>query len=41
MPLSGGFADYTQIAEFEENIQALVELAGKEKLALMCAEAVP
>lgn len=36
-----GFADYMQTPEFEENLQALIDLAAKERLALMCAETVP
>jgi uncharacterized protein (DUF488 family) len=36
-----GFADYMQTAEFVQNLQTLLELAPKARLALMCAEAVP
>lgn len=36
-----GFADYMQTAEFEENLQALIELSQEDLIALMCAEAVP
>jgi uncharacterized protein (DUF488 family) len=36
-----GFADYMQTREFWENLEALMRLAQKERLALMCAEAVP
>ncbi len=36
-----GFADYMQTKEFEENLEKLIELAGVERVALMCAEAVP
>jgi uncharacterized protein (DUF488 family) len=36
-----GFADYMQTPEFVENLEALTRLAQKERLALMCAEAVP
>jgi uncharacterized protein (DUF488 family) len=36
-----GFADYMQTAEFERGIEKLVEVAGKERVAVMCAEAVP
>lgn len=36
-----GFADYMQTKEFEENLEKLIELAGAERVALMCAEAVP
>ena len=36
-----GFADYMQTAEFEKGIEKLVNLAEKEQVAMMCAEAVP
>jgi len=36
-----GFADYMQTPEFTAAIEKLEELAKKERLALMCAEAVP
>ncbi len=36
-----GFADYMQTDEFRENIEDLLALAGKKRLAVMCAEAVP
>ena len=36
-----GFADYMQTEEFVANLQAMIEMARKETLALMCAEAVP
>jgi uncharacterized protein (DUF488 family) len=36
-----GFADYMQTDEFEESLTTLIELAGKRKTAIMCAEAVP
>jgi uncharacterized protein (DUF488 family) len=36
-----GFADYMQTPEFEQNLQVLIDLAQKEVIALMCAEAVP
>lgn len=36
-----GFADYMQTEEFEDNLKALISLAGQERCALMCAEAVP
>jgi uncharacterized protein (DUF488 family) len=36
-----GFADYMQTPEFAENLEALMQLAQKQRLALMCAEAVP
>ncbi len=40
-PSFQGFADYMQTPEFAENLEALMRLAQKERLALMCAEAVP
>ena len=36
-----GYADYMQTPEFAENLQVLIDLARKERIALMCAEAVP
>jgi uncharacterized protein (DUF488 family) len=36
-----GFADYMQTPEFEENLMGLIEQASRERIALMCAEAVP
>jgi len=36
-----GFADYMQTPEFEENLELLIELARQERVAIMCAEAVP
>ena len=36
-----GFADYMQTPEFEENLEELIQLATEERVALMCAEAVP
>lgn len=36
-----GYADYMQTAEFSAAIDELLELAGRDRLALMCAEAVP
>lgn len=36
-----GFADYMQTEDFEENLKALINFAGQERCALMCAEAVP
>ncbi|VVB85623.1 Uncharacterised protein [uncultured archaeon] len=36
-----GFADYMQAPEFEMNIKKLIELAENERIALMCAEALP
>ena len=36
-----GFADYMQTPEFAEHLAGLIEQATRERLALMCAEAVP
>ncbi|HEY3283390.1 MAG TPA: DUF488 domain-containing protein [Armatimonadota bacterium] len=36
-----GYADYMQTPEFEAALQGLLEMASRERLALMCAEAVP
>jgi len=36
-----GYADYMQTPEFEKALDNLIELAKKERIALMCAEAVP
>jgi len=36
-----GYADYMQTPEFARNLVAVVELAATERVALMCAEAVP
>lgn len=36
-----GYADYMQTEEFERNLALLIELAQRERTALMCAEAVP
>jgi uncharacterized protein (DUF488 family) len=36
-----GYADYMLTPEFEQHLQALMELARRERVALMCAEAVP
>jgi uncharacterized protein (DUF488 family) len=36
-----GYADYMQTPEFEEHLRELIELARKERIAIMCAEAVP
>ena len=36
-----GYADYMQTPEFAENLAALIEQARRERIALMCAEAVP
>jgi uncharacterized protein (DUF488 family) len=36
-----GFADYMQTPEFRENLDELITLAKSERIAIMCAEAVP
>jgi uncharacterized protein (DUF488 family) len=36
-----GFADYMQTAEFQEHLDACIDLARRSCVALMCAEAVP
>ncbi len=36
-----GFADYMETPAFEQGVRELLRLARKDKLALMCAEAVP
>jgi uncharacterized protein (DUF488 family) len=36
-----GYADYMQTADFEQGLEALIGLARQEKIAVMCAEAVP
>ncbi|MFZ2312774.1 MAG: DUF488 domain-containing protein, partial [Methylobacter sp.] len=36
-----GYADYMQTKEFAENLADLIERAKQERVALMCAEAVP
>ncbi|SHI22867.1 Protein of unknown function, DUF488 [Pollutimonas bauzanensis] len=36
-----GYADYMQTPEFARSLDWLLERAGDERLALMCAEAVP
>ncbi len=36
-----GFADYMQTPEFEESLRRVMELASRQRVALMCAEAVP
>jgi uncharacterized protein (DUF488 family) len=40
-PSFQGFADYMQTPAFEEALAALVRRARKERVAIMCAEAVP
>jgi uncharacterized protein (DUF488 family) len=36
-----GFADYMQTPEFDQALQKLIAMAEKERVAIMCAEAVP
>jgi uncharacterized protein (DUF488 family) len=36
-----GFADYMQTSEFAENVAELIAKAKRERIVLMCAEAVP
>src|SRR5581483_6453123 len=36
-----GYADYLQTPEFERSLDGLLELASKQRVAVMCAEAVP
>ena len=36
-----GYADYMQTAEFNEAIERLTQLMSQDRIALMCAEAVP
>jgi len=36
-----GYADYMQTPEFEQGLGELIQMAGQERVAIMCAEAVP
>jgi len=36
-----GFADYMQTEEFSINLERLIEIAHHDRVAIMCAEAVP
>jgi uncharacterized protein (DUF488 family) len=36
-----GYADYMQTREFEEALEELIELSQKNRVAIMCSEAVP
>jgi hypothetical protein len=36
-----GFADYMQTPEFRKHLDDLIRLAKSERIAIMCAEAVP
>jgi uncharacterized protein (DUF488 family) len=40
-PTFRGFADYMQTEEFQKGLEELMRRAGEEKVAIMCAEAVP
>ncbi|MGZ3789875.1 MAG: DUF488 domain-containing protein [Bacteriovorax sp.] len=40
-PQFRGYADYMLTPEFKEGLTELIELAKKERVAIMCAEAVP
>jgi uncharacterized protein (DUF488 family) len=40
-PAFQGYADYMLTPEFEGHLKALVDLARRERVALMCAEALP
>jgi uncharacterized protein (DUF488 family) len=39
-PSFRGYADYMQTAEFESNLESLIESASRGTVAIMCAEAV-
>jgi uncharacterized protein (DUF488 family) len=36
-----GYADYMQTSEFKKELQSLIAAARRERVAIMCAEAVP
>src|ERR1039457_4456335 len=36
-----GYADYMQTPEFKQSLEELIQLANRERIVLMCAEAVP
>jgi uncharacterized protein (DUF488 family) len=36
-----GYADYMQTPEFEAAIESLIDVAKREQIVIMCAEAVP
>jgi hypothetical protein len=40
-PSFRGYADYMQTPTFRENLDRCIELAQRERVVLMCAEAVP
>jgi uncharacterized protein (DUF488 family) len=36
-----GYADYMQTPEYDQGLKELIQLANRDRIALMCAEAVP
>ena len=36
-----GYADYMQTPEFDKSLEELIRLTNQDRIALMCAEAVP
>jgi uncharacterized protein (DUF488 family) len=36
-----GYADYMQTEEFQDALEALIQMSGQKRVAIMCAEAVP
>lgn len=36
-----GYADYMQTEEFQKALEALIQMSRKQRVAIMCAEAVP
>jgi uncharacterized protein (DUF488 family) len=40
-PSFRGYADYMQTLEFEQSLEVLIDLGGRERTAVMCAEALP
>ncbi len=40
-PSFRGYADYMQTPEFDDSVARCIELAKRERIVLMCAEAVP
>jgi len=40
-PSFRGFADYMQTPQFDKAVKSLIEMARNDRLAIMCAEAVP
>jgi uncharacterized protein (DUF488 family) len=36
-----GYADYMQTPEFDQSLEKLIQLANQDRIALMCAEALP